>query len=110
MKAHQASSNSEYHFESSDEYCDPILVRKVKDEMVAESFLSELELAQLIAIVKLETARYEYAVGDSSLKAHGETVQAIRNELIQANGVEPFDNGKVESEFYRRLNREYGNE
>lgn len=110
MKAHQPSSKNEYHFESSDEYCDPKLVRKVQEEMVAEISLSEAEVAQLNAIVNLEVARYEYATNDSNHESHGRVIQSIRNKLIKAYGVEPFDNGRVDKEFYKRLNREYGNE
>ena len=105
---HALKHGCEYHFESSDEYCDPAIVDRAASEVRATFSLDSATEAQLQTIISLEKLRYEYANSGQDVKAHGQRIQALRNALIQQYGREPFDNGKVEKAFYKALNKEYG--
>ncbi|EIU5459886.1 TPA: hypothetical protein ACPHWC_003088 [Pseudomonas aeruginosa] len=105
---HARKPNSEYHFESSDEYCDPAIVDRAAHVVRATRSLVPAELAQLQTIISLEKLRYEFAINGQDIKAHGQQVQALRNTLVQQHGREPFDNGEIEKAFYKALNEEYG--
>ncbi|MGH8437991.1 MAG: hypothetical protein ACRERW_02835 [Pseudomonas sp.] len=105
---HADAPDSEYHFESSDEYCAPAIVDRAAKAVDAALNLDAADQAQLRAIVSLEKLRYAFAINEHDLKAHGKQIQDIRNALIQNHGREPFDNGDVEKAFYKALNQEYG--
>lgn len=105
---HARKPNSEYHFESSDEYCDPAIVDQAAHVVRAALSLGPAEQAQLQTIISLEKLRYEFAINGQDVKAHGQQVQALRNTLVQQHGREPFDNGEIEKAFYKALNEEYG--
>lgn len=105
---HVFNAQDEYHFETSDEYCDRAMVAKA-DEYVRNTLkLTEADLAQLETIVRLESLRFAYAHGERNIVEHAQDIQALRNNLIKCHQREPFDNGAIEAAFYRALNREYG--
>ena|SRR5690554_5544225 len=110
MLNHSENPQDEYHFESSEEYCTPEVIEKVKRAIEKSRKLTEPEQAQLQAIVKLELARYEYATQHNNIDEHGEEIQKIRYELVNKYGIEPFHNGAIDKAFYDALNREYGYE
>lgn len=108
LNDHARKPNSEYHFESSDEYCDPAIVDRAANVVRAAFSLGPAEQAQLQTIISLEKLRYEFAISGQDVKAHGQHLQALRNTLVQKHGREPFDNGEIEKAFYKALNEEYG--
>lgn len=105
---HARNPDSEYHFESSDEYCDPSIVDRAARVVRAAFSLGPTEQAQLQTIISLEKLRYEFANNGQDVKTHGQQIQALRNTLVQQHGREPFDNGEIEKAFYKALNEEYG--
>ncbi|WP_144400894.1 hypothetical protein [Novosphingobium sp. MBES04] len=108
MTDHALNAASEYHFESSDEYCAPELVDQAAGAVRTSHNLNPADRAQLQAIVDLEKLRFAFAYNDISLKEHGQQIQALRKQLIERHGREPFDNGKIEKAFYQALNQAYG--
>lgn len=105
---HASNPNSDYHFESSDQYCDPAIVDRAANVVRATFSLEPAEQAQLQTIISLEKLRYEFAINGQDVKAHGQQLQALRDTLVQQHGREPFDNGEIEKAFYKALNGEYG--
>ncbi|MGE8399877.1 MAG: hypothetical protein ACN6NZ_08055 [Burkholderiales bacterium] len=108
MIDHAENADTEYHFESSDEYCSPDLVEQVAQALKQSMSLTAADLAQLATIVNLERLRHDFAHSGQSLAEHGREIQRLRNELIEHHRREPFDNGKLEKAFYKALNKAYG--
>ena len=105
---HALEPTCEYHFESSDEFCAPAFIDQAARAVRTAQNLSPADDAQLQTIVDLEKLRFAFAGGNNSLKEHGQQIQALRKDLIERHGREPFDNGKIEKAFYRALNHAYG--
>lgn len=105
---HALNRDCEYHFESSDEYCNPEIVDRAARIVRTALNLGPAEQAQLQTIISLEKLRYEFATNGQDIQTHGQQIQALRNALVQQHGREPFDNGEIEKAFYKALNEEYG--
>lgn len=105
---HKVNSQEEYHFESSQDYCDLDEITRVAELLSKRKDFTVADKAQLLAIVELEVTRYRFASDDLSLEEYQTKVQSIRQTLIKTYNREPFDNGKVDKIFYVELNKGYG--
>jgi hypothetical protein len=72
MTDHALEPTSEYHFESSDEYCTPEFVDQAARAVRDAHNLEPDDCAQLETIVDLEKLRFAFVNGKMSLKEHGE--------------------------------------
>ncbi|MEN4771285.1 hypothetical protein [Duffyella gerundensis] len=105
---HKDNAREEYHFESSQDYCDPEQIARVSALLNHRSDFNDADRAQLLAIVELERLRYRFANDELSLESYQAEVQAIRQALIDTHKREPFNNAKVDRAFYVELNKGYG--
>lgn len=105
---HTVNSREEYHFESSQDYCDPDEITRVAELLNQRKDFTDADKAQLLTIVELEKIRYRFASTDLPLDKYQAEVQSIRQALIKSHNREPFDNGKVDKMFYVELNKGYG--
>lgn len=105
---HATNTKNFYHFEDSDDCCEPDVVTAAAERLRQSKDLNTADAAQLETIVLLELLRYEYAAGEMPVDDLKSQIQKLRNTLIDVHGREPFDNGNIDKDFYRFLNEEYG--
>ncbi|XXN66746.1 hypothetical protein ACRQ84_23470 (plasmid) [Enterobacter ludwigii] len=105
---HKDNAREEYHFESSQDYCDLGHIARVSELLNHRSDFNDADRAQLLAIMELERLRYRFANDELPLDSYQAEVQSVRQALIDSHKREPFDNGKVDRAFYVELNKGYG--
>ena len=108
MINHAINAKKFYHFEDSDEFCEPEVVEVVAERMRQTVDLNDADTAQLETIVALEQLRFEYATRGMPVSELKHQIQTLRSSLITLHGREPFDNGNIDKRFYKLLNEEYG--
>ncbi len=105
---HATNTKEFYHIETSDDFCEPEVVKKAAERVRHTCELDDADAAQLEAIVALELLRFEYASTEMPVSELQIQMQKLRNELFDLHGREPLDNGKIDKVFYELLNEEYG--
>lgn len=105
---HKDNTQEEYHFESSDDYCDVDIINIAAQNVRNNINMNEQDDAQLKSIVDLEKTRCSFAVGNISHNELKKRIYDIRHNLVKEYHREPFDNGTIDKKFYKELNELYG--
>lgn len=96
-----------YHFESSEKYCDIEKIKSVRNQLIQNCTLNEVDKFQLEAITKLEIARFNLATRNIQIEEYkmiiGKTVESCKVNY----DIFVFDHTKIHDKFYSLLNKEY---